>query len=302
MDNLKIIVRSPNQKSVVTKKTLVDTENTYSKINIEAVCTAARLLSDKTFKLYMRMNLHQDNYTYALSPEDIKKMMGLSVGQYRAAVKEMIQKMYLVLVEGRKNLYRFYEYPQKDCESYGAASMEQNTADHVGDLEGVSNENSEGHVNVMEGLFAENEMSQTNDVEKTIGENTVGHVQNTERLSAEKDDISSSNPEGNDADSGGEIQQNITETTGDITSDTIRDTTDGRLLTYYDYMERQKREQELERKRAEYEAIIKYVDPDDRHAYDHLNPDLYGRSQESQEDWMDKHNGWPDDDDALLPF
>lgn len=37
-------------------------------------------------------------------------------------------------------------------------------------------------------------------------------------------------------------------------------------------------------------------------AYDHLNPDLYGKSQESHEDWMDKHNGWPDDDDALLPF
>lgn len=52
------------------------TENTYSKINIEAVCTAARVLSDKTFKLYMRMNLHQDNYTYGLSPEEIKKNSG----------------------------------------------------------------------------------------------------------------------------------------------------------------------------------------------------------------------------------
>ena len=302
MDNLKIIVRTPNQKSVVTKKTLVDTENTYSKINIEAVCTAARLLSDKTFKLYMRMNLHQDNYTYALSPADIQKVMGLSVGQYRAAVKEMIQKMYLVLVEGRKNLYRFYEYPQKDCDTYGTPAIEQNTADHVVDSEGVSNENSVGHVNVMEGLFAENEMSQTNDVEKTIGENTVDHVRNTERLPAEKDDIRSSNPEGNNAYSGGEILQNITETTNNITSNTIRDTTDGRLPTYHDYMERRKRDQELERKRAEYEAIIKHIDPEDQHMYDHLNPDLYGRSQESHGDWMDKYDGWPDDDDALLPF
>lgn len=301
MDNLKIIVTTPNQKSIVTKKTLVDTENTYSKINIEAVCTAARLLSDKTFKLYMRMNLHQDNYTYALSPADIEKVMGLSVGQYRAAVKEMIQKMYLVLVKGRKNLYRFYEYPQKDCDTYGMQAIEQNTADHVIDSEGVSDENSEGQMNVLEGIFAENEMNQTNDVEKTIGENTVDHVQKTERLPAEKDDISNSNPEGNGADSRGEILQNITETTENITSDTIRDTTDGRLPTYHDYMERQKRDQELERKRAEYEAIIKYVDPDDRHAYDHLNPDLYGRVQELHEDWTDKYDGWTDDD-ALLPF
>lgn len=302
MDNLKIIVTTPNQKSIVTKKTLVDTENTYSKINIEAVCTAARMLSDKTFKLYMRMNLHQNNYTYALSPADIKEVMGLSVGQYRAAVKEMIQKMYLVLVEGRKNLYRFYEYPQKDCDTYGTLAIEQNTVDHVVESEGVSDENSEGHVNVMEGLFAGNEMSQTNDVEKAIGENTVGRVQKTDRLPAEKDDISSSNPEGNDADSGGEIQQNITETTEDITSNTIRNTTDGRLPTYHDYMERQKCDQELERKRAEYEAIIKYVDPEDWYMYDHLNPDLYSTSGGSHEDWMDRHDSWPDDDDAQLPF
>lgn len=301
MDNFKIIRISPNQKIIVTKKTLVDTENTYSKINIEAVSTAARLLSGNTFKLYMRMNLHQDNYTYALSSEDIRKMVGLSVGQYRAAVNEMIQKMYLVLVESRKNLYRFYEYPQKDCESYGAASMEQNTIDHVGDLEGVSNENSEGQMNVLEGFFAENEMNQINDVEKAIDENTVDHMQKTERLPTEKDDISSSNPEGNDADFGGEILQNITETTKNITSDTTGDITHEEL-SIDDYMQRWKREQELDQKRAEYEALIKYVDPEDKHAYDHLNPDLYSGSQESHEDWMNRHDSWPDDDDALLPF
>lgn len=164
--------------------------------------------------------------------------MGLSVGQYRAAVKEMIQKMYLVLVEGRKNLYRFYEYPQKDCETYGSTLMGHNSEDYVGESEGISDENSEGQMNDLEGLFAENEMNQTDDVERVIDEKTVGHTQKIERLPAEKDDISSSNPESNDADFAGEIQQNITDTTKNTTSDTTRNITERRLPTYYDYLER----------------------------------------------------------------
>ena len=54
------------------------------------------------------------------------------------------------------------------------------------------------------------------------------------------------------------------------------------------------KEQELERKRREYEALVESVDPEDRHCYDHLNPDRnvsYGQ--------MDMAIDWDDPD---LPF
>ena len=59
-------------QSIVTHKTVSDDTHIYGKCNVEATLLAAKELSDRAFKLYIRMNLHQDNHTYALSPASIQ--------------------------------------------------------------------------------------------------------------------------------------------------------------------------------------------------------------------------------------
>lgn len=102
----------------MTHKTVSDDTHIYGKCNVEATLLAAKELSDRAFKLYIRMNLHQDNHTYALSPVAIQHDIGMTDKRYREAVKELIEKGYLVQQEKYKSLYFFFEYPQKDNEHY----------------------------------------------------------------------------------------------------------------------------------------------------------------------------------------
>ena len=116
-DRIYIYHTSPNQKTVITRKTVSDRENTYGISNVDATLSAAKSLTDRAFKLYARMNLHQDGHTYALSPVEILNSIGMSEKKYREAVKELIEKKYLVETE-RKGVYYFYEHQQcgnEDC-------------------------------------------------------------------------------------------------------------------------------------------------------------------------------------------
>lgn len=106
-----VILVSPNQKMIVTHKSESDKENLYGIFNIEAASTAARDLSDRAFKLWVRMNLHQDGYKYALSPVEVEKTFGMSDKRYRSAVNELIARGYLVKTEEYRNTFDFYEKP-----------------------------------------------------------------------------------------------------------------------------------------------------------------------------------------------
>ena len=65
MGNIYIYQTSPNQRSIITKKTLSNKDNPYAICNTMATLTAAKELTDRAFKLYIRMSLHQDGHTYA---------------------------------------------------------------------------------------------------------------------------------------------------------------------------------------------------------------------------------------------
>ena len=117
-DNIYIYHTSPNQKSIITHKTVSDDSHIYGKCNVEATLCAAKELSDRAFKLYIRLNLHQDGHTYALSPVAIQADIGMSDKRYREAVKELTEKGYLVQNEKHKSLYVFYEFPQRDDKRY----------------------------------------------------------------------------------------------------------------------------------------------------------------------------------------
>lgn len=114
MDNIYIYHTSPNQKSVVTKKTQSDKEHPYGICNIEATLKAGKLLTDRAFKLYIRMSLHQDEHTYALSPVEIYNSIGMTDKRYREAIKELIEKGFLVQHSKHKSVYIFYEAPHID--------------------------------------------------------------------------------------------------------------------------------------------------------------------------------------------
>ncbi len=110
---IRIYRTSPNQKTVITQKTTSDKDNTYGIFNVNATLFASRTLSDRAFKLYVRMNLHQDEYTYALSPVEIFNETGMSEKRYREAVKELIEKRFL-LESDHKGVFFFRELPDVD--------------------------------------------------------------------------------------------------------------------------------------------------------------------------------------------
>lgn len=274
--NVNIMLTSPNQKVIVTKRTLSDAAHTYSRTNIEAMLTAAKILSDRAFKLYARMSLHTDGFTYALSPTAIRKAIGMSDDKYRAAVKELQAAGYLVLVPGRKNLFFFYEYPQKDCAEFPTREPGIDTADHIADIHGD-------------------------------GAHTAEHVAETGTVSVENEEMDGRIQPGNSADSGLEIQQDITENTPkdnekNIPENTIMDIPEDVMHssfftieeTWQSLTEKRKQEQQFEQECREYEAIMSCVDPDDRHFFDHMNPyrDLSFGTGEDNIDW----------DDPDLPF
>ena len=276
MTKTTIILSSPNQKAVVTSKTLSDAEHTYSRTNIEATLVAAETLSDNAFKLYVRMNLHQNDFKYALSPVAIKAEIGMSTSKYRSAVKELIRKGYLVLAPEMKNLYIFYEYPQKDCADIIAREPREHTSDQVTDAEGY-------------------------------GVNPAGHVAAAETSSAENEEMDRQIPPDNLAESDREIIQDITRNTTrnneedipyhneeDIIEDVMKSISFSPEQAWQAILDKRKKEQQKEQERREYEAMVSCVDPDDRHFYDHLNPD------------RDVSFGIPDDaidwDDPDFPF
>ena len=274
--NINIMSTSPNQKVIVTKRTLSDAEHTYSRTNIEAMLTAAKILSDRAFKLYARMNLHTDDFTYALSPVAIRKAIGMSDDKYRAAVKELQTEGYLVLVPGRKNLFFFYEYPQKDCAEFSTREPGIDTANHIADIHGD-------------------------------GAHMAEHAVETGMVSMENEEMDGRIQPGNSADSGLEIQQDITENTPrdnerntpentimDIPEDVMRSGFFTIEETWQSLTEKRKREQQFEQECRDYEAIMSCVDPDDRHFFDHMNPyrDMSFETEDDNIDW----------DDPDLPF
>lgn len=102
---------SPNQKTIQVKKELCDSNNHYTMINLNALECAARNLKSGAFKLWVYFAKNQDNYTLALSNKAVAEYFGIKKDQYDNAVKELIEKGYLI--ETAKNIYQFKELSEK---------------------------------------------------------------------------------------------------------------------------------------------------------------------------------------------
>lgn len=99
----------PNQKVVRIKKETCDSNNKYAMINIEAVESAAQDLQAGAFKLWIYFAKNRNDFTFALSSDDVKNTFGIKIKQYNNAIDELIEKGYLVITKG--NNYEFNETP-----------------------------------------------------------------------------------------------------------------------------------------------------------------------------------------------
>lgn len=100
---------NPKQKIVKVHKEVCNKENLYATINLEAMSKSAMDLDAGAFKLWVYFAKNQNNYEFALSSKDANDTFGLKKKQYDNAVAELIEKGYLVQVEGLH--YTFNEIP-----------------------------------------------------------------------------------------------------------------------------------------------------------------------------------------------
>ncbi len=108
---------SPNQKTITIQKEPTDKQNYYATINLNALELAALDLKAGAFKLWIYLAKNQNNYTFALSNKAAQQYFGIKKDQYDSAVKELIEKGYLI--ETAKNKYNFVELAEKTTNRNG---------------------------------------------------------------------------------------------------------------------------------------------------------------------------------------
>lgn len=105
----------PNQKMVQIHREMPkqtkENKRPFIAAYTERIEAAALNLGTKhtAFKLYLYCLANQDNYRFALSPQDFANKYGVSLKSAKDAVNELIAAGYLVLRE--KKTYDFYETP-----------------------------------------------------------------------------------------------------------------------------------------------------------------------------------------------
>lgn len=102
---------SPNQKTITVCKELCDNQHYYTMINLNALECAAIDLKSGAFKLWVYLAKNQNNFTFGLSNKAVAEQFGIKKDQYDSAVKELIEKGYLI--ETAKNIYQFKELSEK---------------------------------------------------------------------------------------------------------------------------------------------------------------------------------------------
>lgn len=104
------MITVPNQKVVTVQKEKCDKQHLYTMYNLDAMQEAMLNLDGFAFKLWCYLGKNQDKHEFALSKVDALNWGMGSKSSYDRAVKELIEKKYLV--ETSPNHYTFHEMPQ----------------------------------------------------------------------------------------------------------------------------------------------------------------------------------------------
>ena len=103
---------APNQKVLELSKQDKSTEDSLIAIRAQvAERIAVKSLTHSALKLWLAITQNKNGYVFALSPEALAESWGLPIASYKRAVKELIEKEYMVQKEGKKNSYMFYDIP-----------------------------------------------------------------------------------------------------------------------------------------------------------------------------------------------
>ena len=118
---------SPNQKVIKVNKEKCDKQNYYAAINLNALESAAIQLKSGAFKMWVYFAKNQNDFEFALSNKAVAETFGVKKDQYDNAIKELIEKGYLV--ETSKNHFKFCEVQEKttlNCEEKPQKEMAEN--------------------------------------------------------------------------------------------------------------------------------------------------------------------------------
>lgn len=115
------MVTSPNQKIIHIIK--APRGHRFLQINIEVINAAARVLNFTEFRIFIYLAENASDYDLALSQADIEKEMGVTHTPYYKAINSLIDKGYLVNVQG--NVYNFFEQPVPKKEVISLIGTEQ---------------------------------------------------------------------------------------------------------------------------------------------------------------------------------
>ena len=110
-------ITSPNQKTITVEKEKCDKENIYTMINLSALESAAADLKAGAFKLWIYIAKNQNGFTFGLSNKAVAEYFGIKKDQYDNAVKELIEKGYLIKI--KSNEYVFKELAEKTTKRSG---------------------------------------------------------------------------------------------------------------------------------------------------------------------------------------
>ena len=97
----------PNQKIVEVDKEICNRENPYATIKLAAMEKAAQDLDAGAFKLWMYFAKNHKGYKFALSSKAAECNFGIKIKQYNNAIKKLMDKGYLVHIQG--DSYKFHE-------------------------------------------------------------------------------------------------------------------------------------------------------------------------------------------------
>lgn len=100
----------PNQKHIKVIKEPCDRKHIYAMINIAAMRNVAQQLKPAAYKLWTYFAKNQQYYELDLSSKVVENEFNMKKDMYDNAVKELIDKGFLVLNKG-KTIYQFYEMP-----------------------------------------------------------------------------------------------------------------------------------------------------------------------------------------------
>lgn len=110
------MITFPNQRVITVHRNIPNKskdKKPFVMIYCSAIDQASKNLKGQVaFKLWLYLAGNTDGYTEAFSPQAIKDRLGVSLDSARDAFKQLVQKKYLVLEEGTKNRYQFYEKPK----------------------------------------------------------------------------------------------------------------------------------------------------------------------------------------------